>query len=180
MMDRYARDGLPAVPAGYDHLVTGISELIEQHRHQAVRSVNSILTMAYWEIGRQIVEFEQGGEGRAAYGEQLLDRLSNDLSARYGRGFSRPGLQRMRSFYLGWEICSTPSGELAAQAKCSTVSSRYSVVLPTPLANLPVKTVIAFSLSWSHYVRLMSVENPHARVFYESEAIRSLIPIIAR
>ena len=157
---------------GYTHLVADISELIEEHRRQAARSVNSILTLAYWEIGRRIVEFEQGGEERAAYGEQLLARLSVDLIARHGRGFSRQGLQKMRSFYLGWEIRPTVSGKLAAQAKCPTLSGESSAALAVLPARFPAALTGAFPLSWSHYVSLISVEDPLARTFYESEAIR--------
>jgi hypothetical protein len=72
---------------GYGSLVDGIGELLEQARHQAARAVNSLLTAAYWEIGRRIVEFEQGGEARAEYGEALLNTLSSDLTTQHGRGF---------------------------------------------------------------------------------------------
>lgn len=60
------------------------------------------MTASYWEIGRRIVEFEQGGQERAHYGEALLLRLAHDLSARFGSGFSRRNLQQMRLFYLAW------------------------------------------------------------------------------
>ncbi len=58
------------------------------------------MTATYWEIGRRIVEHEQQGEQRAAYGRELLGRLSADLRTRFGRGFSRQNLQQMRQFYL--------------------------------------------------------------------------------
>ena len=67
-----------------------------------VCSENSIIAAIYWEIGRRIVEYEQGGKERAEYGEALLRRLAEDLSGRFGRGFSRSNLQQMRIFYLGW------------------------------------------------------------------------------
>ena len=60
------------------------------------------MTATYWEIGRRIVEFEQGGERRAEYGEQLLARLGDDLVSRFGRGYSRRNLQSMRQFYLSF------------------------------------------------------------------------------
>jgi len=165
---------------GYGSLVAGIGELLEQVRRQAARAVNSLLTATYWEIGRRIVEFEQGGAVRAEYGEELLVKLSADLTSRYGRGFSRPGLQRMRTFYLDWEICSTPSSELEARAKCEELRSQPEC-LPAPKDIEPADIALrlstqalmgAFRLSWSHYVRLMSVDKPVARVFYENEAIR--------
>ena len=169
----------------YDRFLADISGLLEQARRTAARSVNAVLTSAYWQIGRRIVEHEQGGKQRAGYGEESLIRLSEDLTAAYGRGFSRPGLQRMRLFYLGWEICSTPSSKLEARVIGSSLSSKLS---PPKFQTLSGKSVIAqtpsaksalmlppgtFPPSWSHYVRLMSVDNPQARAFYESEAIRS-------
>lgn len=65
-------------PAEYDGLVGGVGELLEPSRRIAARSVNSILTANYWEIGWRIVEFERGGEARAEYGTELLKRLSDD------------------------------------------------------------------------------------------------------
>ncbi|MEW6747861.1 MAG: PDDEXK nuclease domain-containing protein [Planctomycetota bacterium] len=92
----------------------------------------------------------------------------------------------MRGFYLGWEISQTPSAKLEARVKCPTVSGKFESGKPqTPSAEsaralVPIATPIcqglaladAFPLAWSQYVRLVSVENPHARAFYESEAIR--------
>jgi len=173
-------------PSRYVRLVSDISGLLEQARRGVAKSVNSILTMAYREIGRRIVEFEQGGKERAEYGKQLLVRLAADLMAKYGRGFSRSNLQQMRLFYLGWEICQTPSGKLEARVKCPTLSSESDARTPqkqsmesglviapsfTPVLQGQAQTDI-FPLSWSHYVHLMSVEKPHARAFYESESIR--------
>jgi hypothetical protein len=72
------------------------------------------MTATYWEIGRRIVEFEQRGTERAAYGEALIERLSEDLTRRFGRGFSRQNLGQMRAFYRAWpaeRICQAVSGE---------------------------------------------------------------------
>jgi hypothetical protein len=73
-------------------------ELLEMARRGAARSVNSIITSAYWEVGRRIVQDEQKGDERAEYGERLIDRLSSDLMARFGRGFSRSNVFQMRQF----------------------------------------------------------------------------------
>lgn len=83
----------PALPTNYGQLVSGITALLEQARRATARAVNSILTATYWEVGRRIVDFEQGGQDRAGYGEALLPRLAQDLTKRHGRGFSRQGLQ---------------------------------------------------------------------------------------
>jgi len=167
----------------YRGLVADISRLLEQSRRAAARSVNNILTATYWEIGRQIVEFEQRGKVRAEYGEGLVDRLSADLVARFGRGYSPRNLRQMRNFYQEWEIWQTPSAKLEARVKLPTgVLEIEGQICPTPSGNLQIRQTLsaeshlkitaAFPLSWSHYVRLMSVEKPHARIFYESEAIR--------
>ena len=86
----------------YSRLLTGVASLLDDARRQSALSVNAILTATYWEIGRRIVEFEQGGSERAIYGEELLKRLSSDLSGRFGKGFSVDNLQRMRAFYLAY------------------------------------------------------------------------------
>ena len=80
----------------YTGLLSSVSELLEQARRTSARAVNVILTATYWEVGRRIVEFEQAGEKRAEYGELLIDRLSEDLTRRFGRGFSQMNLRRDR------------------------------------------------------------------------------------
>ena len=76
---------IPSGAAAYGGLVTGIADLLDQARRGAVRAVNSILTATYWEIGRRIVKFVQGGAKKAEYGEALLVRLAVDLTAKFGR-----------------------------------------------------------------------------------------------
>ncbi len=62
------------------------------------------MTASHWEIGRRIVDAEQGGQERAEYGEQIIKRLAKDLTTRFGRGFSRQTLRQMRAFYLAWPL----------------------------------------------------------------------------
>lgn len=69
------------------------------------------MTAAYWMIGRHIVEFEQSGEQRADYGEEIVERLATDLSIHYGRGFSIRNVWNMKAFYLAWPIPQTASAE---------------------------------------------------------------------
>jgi hypothetical protein len=75
------------VAKNYGRLVSEISNLLEQSRRSAARSINAVLTATYWEIGRRLVEYEQGGKLRAGYGEELLARLAKDLAVQHGRGF---------------------------------------------------------------------------------------------
>jgi uncharacterized protein DUF1016 len=84
-------------PSVYAGLQREIASVVESTRAAVARSVNALMTATYWEIGRQIVEFEQGGEGRAAYGEALIKRLGTDLSQRFGRGFGARNLAQMRA-----------------------------------------------------------------------------------
>jgi len=93
----------------YDHLIDQIGSLLQQGRTRAVYAVNNILVQTYWQIGKYIVEFEQGGSLKAEYGDELLLRLSKDLTLTYGKGFSRSNLTYMRKFYLAYQKCETLS-----------------------------------------------------------------------
>src|SRR6266481_9337067 len=88
----------------YDAMLDRVVRLIDQARRTSARTVNALMTATYWLIGRHIVEFEQAGKTRAEYGAELLKRLAADLSARYGRGFSKRNLEQMRLFYMSWPI----------------------------------------------------------------------------
>ncbi|MDV6903759.1 DUF1016 domain-containing protein [Pseudomonas aeruginosa] len=149
-----------ALPAGYVGIHSGIVEVLDAARHAVARSVNALMTASYWEIGRRIVEAEQRGKRRAGYGEQLIERLSADLTAQFGRGFSRPNLQQMRSFFLTWPIRQTVSSESSSEPVARARPRRLD-----ELAQV-------FTLPWSAYVRLLSVKDEHARRFYEAEALR--------
>ena len=93
----------PVSIQGYDGLLSGMVSLIEEARRVSARTVNAIMTATYWEIGRRIVENEQGGKRRAGYGEALLKQLSADLASRFGRGFAKSNLYQMRTFYLTYQ-----------------------------------------------------------------------------
>ena len=151
----------------YNKIRAGIVELLKTARTAAARNVNSIMTAVYWDIGRRIVEFEQGGEQRAEYGEQLIEQLSGDLTRQFGRGFGRANLWQMRAFYRAWpeaKILQTLSGESTSPVDPDNTEGDSSKVLTF---------ASRFVLPWSAYVRLLSVKNPEARTFYETEALRS-------
>jgi predicted nuclease of restriction endonuclease-like (RecB) superfamily len=140
----------PVVEARYGKLVGELSRLLDAARRTSARAVNSVMTATYWELGRRIIEFEQGGKKRAGYGEELLDRLARDLMDRFGRGFSQRNLRNFRTFYLEWPIRQTVSAKFIAGRE--------------PASRFP--------LPWSHYVRLLAVKDSPARHFYETEALR--------
>lgn len=155
---------------GYDALFADVTAVIEDARRAAARSVNAVMTATYWLVGRRIVEAEQAGKARAGYGEELIERLADDLTSRFGRGFGRTNLFQIRAFYLAYrDILQTPSGLSAATAspeKVQTLSGQSRI--PTALRDVAAR----FPLPWSHYVRLLGVQNAHARDFYEKEALR--------
>jgi predicted nuclease of restriction endonuclease-like (RecB) superfamily len=126
----------------YKTLVAQISNILIKGKKLAYQTVNAILTTTYYEIGRQIVEFEQGGKKRAEYGESTIKQLSVDLTKQFGPGFSYRNLQQIKKFYTSF-------------SKVQTVSAQ------------------SFPLSWSHYVRLMSIDNTDERRFYEIESIQN-------
>ncbi|SAK44998.1 hypothetical protein AWB81_00342 [Caballeronia arationis] len=163
----------------YDGIRSGIVEVLESARRAAARSVNAVMTASYWEIGRRIVEFEQGGADRAAYGEALVARLADDLTQRFGRGFGRANLANMRAFYLQWplgQIVQTPSGKLPLDPNVQTASgeSAAAAAAADDAATPPALATLAarFPLPWSAYVRLLSVKSDAARAYYASEALR--------
>ena len=101
---------------------SSIKELMDNARNKVAREVNNILIQTYWEIGRIIVEDEQGNSDRAEYGKQLVTDLSKRLTKEYGKGFSRSNLQNMRNFYLSYPICQTLSGKLSWSYYCEILS----------------------------------------------------------
>ena len=160
----------------YQTVFGDVSKIIDAARESAVRSVNAAMTAAYWLIGRRIVEFEQSGEERAEYGAALIERLAEDLTGRFDRGFSRQNVQNMRLFYLSYpieKIRQTVSGKLPASPRWrirQTPSGIFTKPLSIELGFDDLLT--AFPLPWSAYVRLLSVRNESAREFYETEALR--------
>jgi predicted nuclease of restriction endonuclease-like (RecB) superfamily len=160
---------IPALPTGYVGICSGIVELLNATRQAAARNINSLMTASYWEIGRRIVQAEQKGKRRAGYGEQLMKRLSQDLTAQFGRGFSKRNLEQMRQFFLTWPIAQTLSAQSAKRLTANTAKKSHIASAPLDCSEL-TKT---FTLPWSAYVRLLSVQNDHSRQFYETEALRS-------
>lgn len=191
-----ARDRAGSTRAGYNAWSGGITALLDESRLHAARSVNAILTATYWEIGRRIVEFEQQGELRAGYGEETLRRLSRDLTKRFGRGFGYINLGMMRRFFLAWPaeaiiqtlseqfrkragltIVQTPSEQFVGLQIFQTLSGKSFPPQIQQTSSIDLALYLdalsqAFPLSWSHYVRLLSVEKPEARKFYEIESLQ--------
>jgi predicted nuclease of restriction endonuclease-like (RecB) superfamily len=163
-----ARQSKSPVRLDYDTLLASVVELLEAARRTAARSVNAVMTTTYWFVGQRIVEHEQGGSVKADYGKVLIERLSVDLTARFGRGFGRSNVFQMRTFYLVYR-------DLADTVP--TTSGRHlPKVQPMAGQSGPTRTIgelsARFPLPWSHYVLLLAVKNLQARGFYEAEALR--------
>lgn len=162
-------------PAGYDNVLSGVVELLDAARRASARVVNSLMTATYWEIGRRIVEHEQAGKERAAYGAELLILLSADLTQRFGRGFSVDNLERARKFYLTF----------VSVKKSATVLRISESTALTPISATPLRKsqgdevaerlraiAAQFPLPWSHYTRLLRLRSAYAVEFYHTEAVR--------
>lgn len=161
--------------AAYTTIHTDIVTLLESAGRAAVRQVNAVMTATYWAIGRRIVEGEQGGEQRAAYGMTLLSRLSADLSPRFGRGYSERNLLQMRQFYLLWPLDEIPqmaSAESRSRPRWQPLHAQRAAIGVAGQTPDLMALAQVFPLPWSAYVRLLSVKNPLARRFYETEALR--------
>lgn len=151
-------------------LLADIRELILNARNTALHSVNLIQVHTNFEIGRRIVEHEQQGSERAEYGKALLKELSADLTVEFGRGFSRSNLEYMRKFYLvykdrGPQISQATSGKWPVAEKSQMPSGKLARSGKNRIPAAP------FSLSWSQYVFLISIEHSEERRFYEIEAV---------
>ena len=161
--------------APYQVVFGDVSKIVDAAKDSATRSVNAAMTAAYWLIGHRIIEFEQSGEERAAYGTALMERLAADLTQRFGRGFSRQNIQYMRLFYVSYpsdQIRQALSGKLARSPR-RRIRQRASGESDTTSIEIRlVELLAAFPLPWSAYVRLLSVKNTSAREFYEAEALR--------
>jgi predicted nuclease of restriction endonuclease-like (RecB) superfamily len=158
-------------------LLKNIRELVLTARKAVVHSVDLIQVLTNYEIGRRIVEHEQGGEQRAEYGKALLKELSETLTAEFGRGFSERNLRSMRQFFLTYrdrhaEIWQMPSAKLPTDGKSQMASGKLATIsaFPPSCQITSAKSASPFNLSWSQYVFLISIDNQEERRFYEIEA----------
>ena len=103
-------------------MMNEIRELLLNARQRVTVQVNTELLSTYWNVGKIIVEYEQKNKDRADYGKQTLKQLSKELTAEFGKGFSRSNLQNMRAFYLAYPICQTVSGKLSWSHYCELLT----------------------------------------------------------
>lgn len=145
-----------------------ISALIEQGRQHVATAVNIAEVYTKYAIGRYIVEYEQQGNVRAEYGKQVLKDLSVKLTERFGDGWSYPSLKNIRQFYLIYSkrlnTVYPIDPEKAKHCLANSDPRNYTAEIDKQRLSEPT-----FTLSWSHYLVLMRIENPDVRSFYEIE-----------
>jgi predicted nuclease of restriction endonuclease-like (RecB) superfamily len=154
----------------------GIRELIAGARTTVARGVDLVQVHTNFEIGRRIVQEEQRGEDRAAYGEEVIRTLADRLTGEFGKGFSTSNLAYMRTFYLVYEnrspIFQTLTGKSGPAQIGQSVTGEFNAlaIFQTLSGKLETPPIRPFTLSWSHYVFLIGIDNPNERSFYEIEA----------
>lgn len=154
-----------------DTLFERISALIEEARKRVVTAVNVAEVYTKYSIGQYIVEDEQQGEQRAKYGKAVLKNLSIRLTDKYGEGWSVETLDKCRKFYRvfsGSGISSTMQTKLKIVNSVDEIDKGSNNIIGNDKQCLPNSSP-TFTLSWSHYLILMRIENPDARSFYEIE-----------
>lgn len=154
-----------------DTLFERISALIEEARKRVVTAVNIAEVYTKYSIGQYIVEDEQQGEQRAKYGKAVLKNLSVRLTDKYGEGWSVETLDKCRKFYRvfsGSGISSTMQTKLKIVNSVDEIDKVSNNILGNDKQCMPNSSP-TFTLSWSHYLILMRIENPDARSFYEIE-----------
>ncbi len=147
----------------------------QEMQHRASRSINVALVMRNWLFGWYITAFEQKGEDRAAYGEQLIEKLAKYLKNKAIKGLSSTNLKQYRSFYLthrsiGQIVSDELHTPLSISQTVSDLSQKNKITIPQDLFD---QLFHSFSMSWSHYVVLLSLNSDKERQFYEIEATQN-------
>ena len=163
-----------------EQLFYAISRLIDESRRQVAKAVNTAMVYTYYSVGQYIVEFEQGGKVRAAYGKEVLKRLSARLTEQYGKGWSEDNLENCRKLFLNYSITEpvvrklnqeTITEPVVRKLNQETISEPAVRKSDQEINSEPVaRNTHTFLLPWTHYLILMRVKNLQARKFYEIEA----------
>lgn len=154
-----------------------VAKIIEHARRFVGRTADLTMCVTYFEVGRMIVEEEQGGNARAEYGRKLLAALSGFLNGRFKKGFSETNLKNARKFYqvYGDTIRQTLSAELGGDVQNEirqTISDEFEKYTLFQLKQTKLVESYPFRLGWSQYQILMRIKNEDERRFYELEAIK--------
>ena len=162
----------------FQQLVDLCKQTHQEMQRRASRSVDAYLVARNWLFGWYIVEYEQKGADRAEYGAQLIKRLSEELGKQLGKGFSSRALEQCRKFYMTRKkISQTVSAEfkdgMTPIPRTASALSWGKSIQATDRQAVLTQMLKMFPLGWSHYVTLLTIENPDERRFYEIEAAQN-------
>ena len=148
-----------------------VRAILESARANVARSVNTAQVIANWMVGREIVEEQQLGSGRAAYGAELLRKLADKLSKEFGGGYSVDNLELFRRFYLEFpQLVADEKSDALRRKSAEHSSSRISTRTSAQARQIGLLNP---NLSWTHYRMLLRISNVDARAFYEIEAAQN-------
>ena len=152
-----------------------IRQILESARTSVARSVNTTQVVAYWLIGREIVEEEQKGQKRAGYGEALLQDLAQRLKSDFGSGYSVHNLKFIRQFYLEYPTLMNPReiGDAVRSQSAIGLLPAGNQIRHAPRSESWKPGRLHPNLSWTHYRTLLRVDKAEARAFYEIEALKN-------
>lgn len=154
--------------------VEDIKQIVATAKTQAYKAVNLMQVASNWLLGWRIVEQMQHGQERAEYGAYVIKLASKALTEEFGEGYSEQSLRFCRQFYLTFNdlpIRSTPWSESDNEI-CSTVWSESSTAISQTTSDLliNIQQTLPAELTWSHFKRLMRVDDEKARLWYMQEA----------
>lgn len=153
-----------------DSLFEHVSKLIDEARKHVKTTIDTTMVYTYYGVGKYIVEDEQQGYARAAYGKTVLKRLSVRLTEKYGKGWSYSNLRQIRQFYMVYSNLTDSVCQIQNRNDRQCLSNSQAAKLP----QLEKGSTVApkFTLSWSHYLILMRIANQNERNFYEIECYK--------
>lgn len=146
-----------SINSNFFPLFENVKSIIADTQRAVVRNINQAMILAYFQIGKMIVEDEQQGNQRAEYAKETIAKLSTELNKEFGKGYSISNLEYMRSFYNIYQLRISQS--LIGKFKNSSKSQSITKNLKIP-----------FLLSWTHYIQLLKIKDDDERNFYEIEA----------
>ncbi len=161
-----------------EELYMQVESLISSSKRSLIKSVNQTMVYTYFELGKMIVNFEQEGEKRAEYGKEVLKNLSEKLAKSFGKGFSVDNLENMRKFYVAYSKTNFPTKNSISENVSRKLNKRENEEEnTTKILDSKSKSKSnfrpVFKLSWSHYLKLIRIEDQNERGFYEIEAIQN-------
>ena len=149
-------------------LIVEVRQIVQAARNQSYRAINVMQIVSNWLIGQRIVVQEQMGKDKADYGKHVIEIVSAALTEEFGKGYSETNIKSMRKFYL---IFSNLQIRQAMPAELKRLIYQKGQALPAELES----TIPLFpQLSWTHYERLMRVENETARLWYLNESAKQM------